>query len=43
MLDITLYERDWQLYYEGLVLSHRYSDAFDRNLVTEKSEQESRS
>jgi hypothetical protein len=43
LLEITLYERDLKLYYEGLVLSDRYGDAFNRNLVTEKREQERRS
>ena len=42
ILDITLYERDWQLYYEGLVLRDHYEDAFDRNLVAEKPEQDRR-
>jgi hypothetical protein len=42
ILEITLYERDWQLYYEGLVLRDNYGDAFDRNLATEKPEQERR-
>lgn len=42
LLDVTLYERDLQLYYEGLVLFDRYGDAFDRNLVTERDEQDRR-
>jgi hypothetical protein len=42
LLDVTLFERDLQLYYEGLVLANRYGDAFDRNLVTERDEQDRR-
>ncbi|KAL5119676.1 hypothetical protein ACEQ8H_002522 [Pleosporales sp. CAS-2024a] len=42
ILDITLYERDLQLYYEGLVLADRYGKSFTRNLGTEHEEQERR-
>jgi hypothetical protein len=42
LLDVTLYERDVQLYYEGLVLTDRYGDAFDRNLISERDEQNMR-
>lgn len=40
--EVTLYERDWQLYYEGLVLRDHHGDAFDRNLATEEAEQKMR-
>ncbi|KAF1918425.1 hypothetical protein BDU57DRAFT_198540 [Ampelomyces quisqualis] len=40
--DITLHERDLQLYYEGLILRDHHGDAFDRNLATERPEQERR-
>jgi hypothetical protein len=43
ILDVTLYERDFQLYYEGIALSSCYGAGFDRNLVTERAEQERRS
>jgi hypothetical protein len=42
VLETTFYERDQQLYYEGLLLSDRYGDAFDRNLTTEIVELEQR-
>jgi hypothetical protein len=40
LFDITLYERDLQVYYEGLILRDNHGDAFDRNLATERSEQD---
>jgi hypothetical protein len=43
VLEITLYEYDWQLYYEGLILTDHHGDTFDRNLITEKAEQDRRS
>jgi hypothetical protein len=43
MLEVALYERDWQLYYEGLVLADRYGEVYQRTLVSEKDEQERRS
>jgi hypothetical protein len=43
VLEIILYEYDWQLYYEGLILIDHHGDAFDRNLITEKAEQDRRS
>ncbi|KAH3978881.1 hypothetical protein HBI73_059220 [Parastagonospora nodorum] len=42
LLDLTLFERDLQLYYEGLVLANRYGDAFDRNLEMNRIEREER-
>jgi hypothetical protein len=43
MLETALYERNWQLYYEGLILADRYGEAFQRNLASEKDEQDRRS
>jgi hypothetical protein len=43
VLEITLYEYDWQLYYEGLILTDHHGDTFDRNLITEKAEQDRQS
>jgi hypothetical protein len=43
MLEIALHERQLQLYYEGLILTDRYGEAFQRNLVSEKDEQDRRS
>lgn len=43
LLEIVMCERDWQLYYEGLILADHHGDAFDRNLATERPEQARRS
>lgn len=40
LFDIILCERDLQLYYEGLILHDNHGDAFDRNLTTERAEQD---